>query len=175
MIVLELEIFKQCAITHENQSLSQIFFSMIVGLLRFNLVSSIKSKFYDVLCISSFTQCVDLPLYYNHRHNILVFLMPYQIFFSSQVKRSAINTNKYGIDELLHELSNSLRLRILDNQEIPEKSQNFIKLHCLVPNRTSKMKILSIPAKNCEKTVIEIFPQCTIPHENQNLCQIFCP
>ena len=125
MIVLELEIFKQCAITHENQSLSQIFFSMIVGLLRFNLVSSIKSKFYDVLCISSFTQCVDLPLYYNHRHNILFFLMPYQIFFSSQVKRSAINTNKYGIDELLHELS---KLKTQDLRQLGN-TRKIAKLH----------------------------------------------
>ena len=43
------------------------------------------------------------------------FLMFYQIFLSSQVKRYAIITYKHGIYELPHELSNDLRLRILGN------------------------------------------------------------
>ena len=43
------------------------------------------------------------------------FLMFYQIFLSSQKKRSMIINNKLGIYELPHELSNDLRLRILEN------------------------------------------------------------
>ena len=43
------------------------------------------------------------------------FLLFYQIFLSPQVKWSAIIINKYGIHELLHELPNDLRLRILGN------------------------------------------------------------
>ena len=40
-----------------------------------------------------------------------VFLMFYQIFLSSQVKRGAIIINKHGIYELPHELPNKLRFR----------------------------------------------------------------
>ena len=40
-------------------------------------------------------------------------LMFHQIFFSPQVKQSVIISNKHGIYELSHELSNDLRLRIL--------------------------------------------------------------
>ena len=43
------------------------------------------------------------------------FLILYQIFFSPQVKRSVIISNKHGIYELPHELPNDLRLRILGN------------------------------------------------------------
>ena len=41
------------------------------------------------------------------------FLILYQIFFSPQVERSVIISNKHGIYELPHELPNDLRLRIL--------------------------------------------------------------
>ena len=41
------------------------------------------------------------------------FLMFFQIFLSPQVKWSAIISNKHGIYEFPHELSNDLRLRIL--------------------------------------------------------------
>ena len=51
-----------------------------------------------------------------------------QIFFSPQVKPSIINSNELGLYELPHELLNVLGLRISQNQEISEKSQNFIEL-----------------------------------------------
>ena len=51
-----------------------------------------------------------------------------QIFLSPQVKRRLIISNEYGIYELPHELPNDLRLRILGNQGISRKSQNFIEL-----------------------------------------------
>ena len=38
-----------------------------------------------------------------------------QIFFSPQMKRSAIISDKHGIFELPHELWNDLKLRILEN------------------------------------------------------------
>ena len=50
------------------------------------------------------------------------FLIIEQIFFSSQVKRIVIISNKYGI----YELPNKLKLRILGNLERSGKSQNFI-------------------------------------------------
>ena len=50
--------------------------------------------------------------------------MFYQIFLSAQVKRSAIIGNKHS----LYELPNDIRLRILENQEESEKSQNFLEL-----------------------------------------------
>ena len=59
----------------------------------------------------------------------LDFSILYQIFFSRQVKRSVIISNKHGIYELPHELSNDVKLRILGNLERPEKSQNFLELY----------------------------------------------
>ena len=55
---------------------------------------------------------------YNQLHNIWDFLMFYQTFLSSQVKRCAIITYKHDIYELPLELLNYLRLRTLENQEI---------------------------------------------------------
>ena len=43
------------------------------------------------------------------------FLMFDQIFFSSQVKRSMVISNKYGIYKLPHELPKDLTLKILGN------------------------------------------------------------
>ena len=54
-------------------------------------------------------------------------LMFYHIFLSPQVKRWAVITNKHGIHQLPHELSNALRLRILGNWEILRKCLNFIE------------------------------------------------
>ena len=42
-------------------------------------------------------------------------LLFYQIFFSPQVKRIVITSNKHGMCELPHDLPNNLRLRILEN------------------------------------------------------------
>ena len=44
----------------------------------------------------------------------LDFLILYQIFFSSQVKRSMIISNKYGIYEVSYELPTDLKLKILE-------------------------------------------------------------
>ena len=41
------------------------------------------------------------------------FLMFYQIFLSPQVKRCSIITDKHGIYEFLHDLTNDLKLTIL--------------------------------------------------------------
>ena len=43
------------------------------------------------------------------------FLLLYQIFFSPQMQRSVIISNKHGIYELPDELPKDLRLRILGN------------------------------------------------------------
>ena len=80
-----------------------------------------------------------------------------QIFLSPQVKRSLIISNKYGIYELPHKLSNDLRLRILGNLEISGKSQNFLELQPSAQS-SSQNENLSVPAKNCGKIEIELFP-----------------
>ena len=51
----------------------------------------------------------------NHGHNILDFLLLYQIFLSPQVKPTVIISNKHGIYELSPELPNDLSLKILGN------------------------------------------------------------
>ena len=68
--------------------------------------------------------------------------MFYQIFFSPQVKRRAIISNKHGIYELPHELPNDLRLR--KYQENLNISQN----DSLIPSLPVKFKILLKLAKN---------------------------
>ena len=75
------------------------------------------------------------------------FLMFYQFFFSPQVKRSVIITNKHGIYELPLELPYDLRLRILGNYEISGKSKNDNLVLSLPP----KMKLLPILAENSLK------------------------
>ena len=47
------------------------------------------------------------------------FLIFYQTFFSRQVKRSVVISNKHSIYELPHELLNDLRLRILGSLTPP--------------------------------------------------------
>ena len=76
-----------------------------------------------------------------------------QIFFSVQVKWSLIIINKYGIYELLHELPNDLRLRILGNWKY-QKNLEILS----PPPLKKKMKIASTLAKNCWKIEIELFP-----------------
>ena len=51
-----------------------------------------------------------------------------QIFFSPQVKRSVIISNKHGTKALHHELPNDLRLGNLGNYESSGKSQNLREL-----------------------------------------------
>ena len=53
--------------------------------------------------------------------------MFHQIFLSPQVKRWAINTYQDGIYELLHELPNELRLKILGTKEVSRKCLYFIE------------------------------------------------
>ena len=65
------------------------------------------------------------------------FLILYQNFFSPQVQRRMIISNKHGIYELPHELPNDLRLRIFEireNQENVKTSENYI----LVPSPQNK-------------------------------------
>ena len=52
--------------------------------------------------------------------------MFYQTFFSPQVKRSAIISNKHGIYELPDDLPNDLRLRKLENTRKISKLQGAI-------------------------------------------------
>ena len=56
------------------------------------------------------------------------FFMFYRIFFSLQVKRSTIISNKQGVYELVHELLNDLRFRILGNKEESGESTNLLEL-----------------------------------------------
>ena len=55
-------------------------------------------------------------------------LMSDEIFLAPHVKQSVIISRKHGIYELPHKLPNDLRLRILGNQAVSEKFQNFIEL-----------------------------------------------
>ena len=62
---------------------------------------------------------------YNPGHNSsrLFALLP---FFSPQVKRSVIISNKHSIYELPHELPNDLRLRSSENRKRISKSHRII-------------------------------------------------
>ena len=54
-------------------------------------------------------------LTYNHFHNVWGFLMFYTIFLSTQVRQSAIISNKYDTYKLPNKLPNHLKLRKLGN------------------------------------------------------------
>ena len=54
--------------------------------------------------------------------------MFYQIFHSTQVKRSRVVCNKHGIYMLPNHLPNDLRLRMLGSSEKLEKCENFLEL-----------------------------------------------
>ena len=70
------------------------------------------------------------------------------IIFLDFLMLCAIISNKHGIYKLPHKLLIDLKLRILGNKEISEKSQNFIELQPSA-QLTPKMKVLSILPKNC--------------------------
>ena len=57
------------------------------------------------------------------------FLVFGQTLHWPQVKWSVTISNKHGIYELPHELPDNFRLSILKNQQISEKSQNFMELY----------------------------------------------
>ena len=65
---------------------------------------------------------------YIHDNNILSLFVFDQIFLSSEVKRSMIISNKHGIYELLHAFLKDLGFKILGNQKVSGKSQNFTEL-----------------------------------------------
>ena len=78
-------------------------------------------------------------LLYNHGHNILRHLILYQIFFSPQVKRSVIISNKRDIYELPHELPNHLCPRKKKKQKQKLKDlrklgniRKILKLHRVI-------------------------------------------
>ena len=66
------------------------------------------------LPVSTLDACVN-GSHYNQFHNFLRLFDVLPNFLSPEVKRWTIITYKHGIYELLHELSNNLRLRILGN------------------------------------------------------------
>ena len=72
----------------------------------------------------------------------------YEFFFSPQVKRSVIISNKHGMYKLLHELPNKVRISILRNWEILGKFQK-IKDNNLAPGHPPKGRIYLVLAKNC--------------------------
>ena len=53
--------------------------------------------------------------------------MFYQICLLSKGKQSKIISNKHGICDVCHEISNDLRLRILENEGSSGKFYNFIE------------------------------------------------
>ena len=65
------------------------------------------------------------------------FLMFYQIFFSPQVKQSAVISNKQGVCEVPHELPNDLRLRMI-----------VALYHALHPHTASRPAHIKMPPPN---------------------------
>ena len=61
------------------------------------------------------------------------FLIIYQIFFSPQVKRSVIISNKHGIYELPHKLPNDLRLKKLGKIRKNSKHHRIITEYPVLP------------------------------------------
>ena len=49
--------------------------------------------------------------------------------FFSKVKQAVVNSSKHGINELLHELTNDLKLRILGSYRKWENIKKIAKVH----------------------------------------------
>ena len=89
-----------------------------------------------------------------------------KIFFSSQVRRNVIISNKHGIYQLPHELLNTLRLTILGIIRKYKENSKISKNYSLVPSLPPKMKIVSILANKCWKKEIELFSYYAVSHNN---------
>ena len=103
---------------------------------------------------------------FNHVYNILNVFDGSANFPFTTSERKCNNC----MFELPLKLPNDLRLRILGNQEMSQKSQNFIDL---VQSPSPEMKILSVLIKISRKTEVEFFSQCAISFENLSLSQLF--
>ena len=93
---------------------------------------------------------------------------------SLQVKRNFISSIANLVYELPHELPNEGRLRILENQEILEKSQVWVG-KSLVPRLSSRNLTLVIAVKNHAKMDIKLTFSCPVLLDFSILFQIFCP
>ena len=88
-------------------------YSTFQGTLLKEFSRSTNAICYFVFCeivllkVSKNRNCICCTLICNR------FVMFYRIFLSTQVKRSAIISNKHGMCELLHELPKNLRLIII--------------------------------------------------------------
>ena len=89
------------------------------------------------------------------------FLPFYQMLLSSQVTRCAIIADKYGIYELLQNLSNDLKVRIEEIRNYQETVLISWKYR-LVPSLLGKMKNSSMVSKSSCKIEINLSLQCTI-------------
>ena len=101
--------------------------------------------------------------------------MSYQILLSPQVKESVIISNKYGIYQLVHELLNNLKLlRILGNQEISGRSQNFIELQPSPQPSSQNKNYLDTSKKLMKKKKLN-FSHSALFHTKTIMSEIFCP
>ena len=83
---------------------------------------------------------------------------------SPQVKQRLISSIKSIVYELPHQLPNDLRLRILSNQEISGKLQNYqekiVWRQSLVPSLPSRNKSFVIAIKNHPEAEMQILCSC---------------
>ena len=87
----------------------------------------------------------------NNCPNILRLFDVLSNFFTPQMKRSAIISDKHGIFELPHELWNDLKLRILENQERSRKSQNVAEWWSSVQSSCQNQSFVKTSKKTLEK------------------------
>ena len=99
--------------------------------------------------------------------------MFYQIFFSPQVKRSVIISNKHGTYELPHKFPNDLRLRILGNQEVSRRSQRiFIQLQPSAQSSSQNDNFVDTRRKSVQKLKLN-FSRSELFHANTKVCLIY--
>ena len=91
----------------------------------------------------------------------------------SQVKQNLKSSIANLVYELPHELVNDLRLRILENQEILEKSQIRVETYTSAQSPLQNLT-LAIVVKTHAKVDIKLFLSCPILLDFSILFQIFC-
>ena len=83
-----------------------------------------------------------------------------------------IINNKHGIHELPHELSNDLRLRILENQEILKRCQIFIEFWPSAQSSSQNGIFVNTSKKNVQKLKLNFY--CKAPlHTNTKVCLMY--
>ena len=96
----------------------------------------------------------------NPGYNILaIYCLSVKVRFITSIQKLILSITDF---ELLHELPNDVKLRILGNHKIIRKSQNWVGARSRMSNLPSKNKFFTIVLKNYANIYIKVFCSCLV-------------